>query len=239
MKWLILRLMLAIFVVLAMTAGSVQANTVTLNFDNITGNSAVNAAIGENQFSADITEVGTNQVLFTFRNTGTQASSISQIYFDDGNGTLLESAQINNSSPGVDFIQPSTGQNNLPGGNNLNPPFESTKDFRVFSNPPANGVNPGEALEILFNLQNGSAFGDVLAALALTSANPDDWLRIGIHAQAFRGKREFCEQSGPRTRYHHWAEHVCRGRRPVRLVPPEARGVSRPKRATNPLRPPL
>ena len=45
--------------------------------------------------------------------------------------------------------------------------------------PPANGVNPGDSLGILFDLQTGKTFSDVLADLA-TGA-----LRIGIHVIAF------------------------------------------------------
>ena len=41
------------------------------------------------------------------------------------------------------------------------------------------GVNPGESLGILFDLQPGSAFGDVLAQLVSGE------LRIGIHVQGF------------------------------------------------------
>ena len=43
------------------------------------------------------------------------------------------------------------------------------------------GVDPGETLGVVFNLNGGGTFADILAELT----NGD--LRIGIHAQAFVG----------------------------------------------------
>jgi hypothetical protein len=40
-------------------------------------------------------------------------------------------------------------------------------------------------LTIRFDLQIGKAYNDVLTALALTSTNQDDWLRIGLQVQGF------------------------------------------------------
>ena len=150
----------------------------TLSFDCISDNNAGDCLIGETQLSVDVTDAGPGQVLFTFNNVGLDASSIADVYFDDG--TLLGIASIDNSDPGVAFTQ-GASPGNLPSGNNATPPFVATAGFTADSDAPAqpNGVNPGESLGITFDLQSGGNFADVLAELA----NGD--LRIGIHVQGY------------------------------------------------------
>ena len=52
-------------------------------------------------------------------------------------------------------------------------------------------MNPGETLTITFNLVAGQDYDDVIAALALSGANPGvdvaGGLRIGIHVQGYAG----------------------------------------------------
>ena len=71
-----------------------QANAALYSFYNITNNDAGDAAIGEAQLSVDVTDNGGNQVLFTFLNSGPEASSITDVYFDDNSGQLLSIASI-------------------------------------------------------------------------------------------------------------------------------------------------
>jgi hypothetical protein len=135
-------------------------------------------AIGEEQLFVEIIDLGSNQVNFIFTNMGPSASSITDTYFDDG--TLLGIASIDNTDPGVDFAQLAAPPN-LPGGNNLVPPFATTAGFSADSNPPAqpNGVNPGESLGVTFDLQGGGVFQDIIDELASGE------LRIGIHVQGY------------------------------------------------------
>ena len=153
------------------------AQAVTLGFYNISANNVGDASIGEAQLFVDVTDPGAGQVLFTFGNTGPAASSITDVYFDDG--SLLGIASINNSA-GVDFSQFASPPD-LPAGNNASPPFVTTAGFSADSNPPAqpNGVNPGESLGVLFDLQGEQTFANVLSELGDLS------LRIGIHVQGF------------------------------------------------------
>jgi hypothetical protein len=170
------------------------AFAVPFGFDNITGNSVGNAAIGEAQLSVDVTNPGAGQVLFMFSNTGPAASSIAAVYFDDGPPqSLLGIASIQNGS-GVSFSQ-GASPGNLPGGNNASPAFVTTAGFSADSNPPRqpNGVNPGESLGITFNLQGGQTFDDVLTDL------DNGALRIGIHVQGFTdgGSESFVNTPAP------------------------------------------
>ena len=169
----------------AMALGTAPvANAVPFGFDCITGNVAGDCAIGEAQLSVDVTQSG-SQVLFTFSNSGPDASSITDVYFDDG--VLLSIAMITGSA-GVDFSEGASPPN-LPGG----APIGFSATFALDSDPPAqpNGVNPTETLAVLMNLTAGSTFADVLADLG------DGTLRIGIHVQGFAtgGSESFVHQS--------------------------------------------
>jgi hypothetical protein len=157
---------------------SVSASAVSLGFGCISNNLAGDCAIGEAQLSVDVSDAGGSQVLFYFTNSGPSASSIADVYFDDG--SLLGIASIDNSSSGVSFSQNAT-PSNLPAANNASPPFVTTAGFSADSNPPVqpNGVNPGEYLGIVFDLQSGQTFADVISELT-TGA-----LRVGIHVQGF------------------------------------------------------
>lgn len=137
-----------------------------------------NAAIGEAQMFVDLTDLGSSQVSFTFRNTGPEASSITDIYFDDG--VLLELLSIDDSEAGVSFARLAKPEN-LPSGNNLMPPFETTDDFSLDSDNPVqpNGVNPGESVSVTFSLKPGTDFDDLLSNMETQD------LRIGIHVQGF------------------------------------------------------
>ncbi|MHC4657962.1 MAG: PEP-CTERM sorting domain-containing protein [Planctomycetota bacterium] len=124
---------------------------------------------------------GVGVVDFTFYNESLVDCSLARIYFDDG--PLLGIASITNG-PGTFFSQP-TSPNDLPNGNLLDPPFETTNEFCIDGDPPLSdsGVNPvdaGEPLEwvrIIFN--RDGEFSNVTDALN-TGA-----LRIGVHVIAF------------------------------------------------------
>jgi hypothetical protein len=160
----------------------VSAQALVYTFDNITNNAAGDAAIGEAQLWVDVMDVGFNQALFTFGNTGPDYSSICDVYFDDGSllgiAGLIDVDDGVGGNSGVDFTQFAMPYN-LPGGQNIG--FNTTAGFSADSDPPVqqNGVNPGETLGILFNLQLGQTWDNVIAELG-TGA-----LRIGIHVQGF------------------------------------------------------
>jgi hypothetical protein len=134
-------------------------------------------AIGEAQLFVELVNMG-NQTEFLFTNTGPDASSITDVYFDDG--TLLGIATVTNTLGFVEFSE-SASPPDLPGGNNVSPPFVTTAGFSADSDPPTQplGVNPGESLGITFDLQVGGVFDDILDELDSGA------LRIGIHVQGY------------------------------------------------------
>jgi hypothetical protein len=172
---------------LVMLAGAATANAEMYGFHNITGNSATNAAAA-GQFSLEVTGAASNDVLFTFRNTGPMASSITDIYFDDG--VLRNVVSITDSGGGVSYSE-GASPGNLPGGNSLNPRFNSDRRFFSFdSNSPTQpmGVNPGEFVSIRFNLDWGYDADDVIAGMnSFLETGVESWgsIRAGIHVQGF------------------------------------------------------
>jgi len=162
--------------VAAVLWAATSAQAVQFTFYRLTSNGGL--VNPEGQLFADVTPNG-NLVDFKISNAGPIASSICDIYFDDG--TLLDLASINwGSQTGVSFDDPAT-PGDLPSGNTASPPFVTTQDFSADSNSPhleANGVNPGEWVTITFSLQNVQTFDDTIAALN------DGSLRIGLHVQA-------------------------------------------------------
>jgi len=180
--WRKMLLVLVGIVCLLMT-GQVQATLInygSYGFENITHNDTGNATIGENQLLVDILaeSILANQVVFKFDNIGSEDSSITDVYFDDG--TLLGTASIDNSNPGVSFSQ-NASPGNLPGGNDINPPFVAIAGFTADSDSPIQlmGVNPGETVSIIFDLQSGGTVQDVIDEIN------NDELRIGLHVQSF------------------------------------------------------
>lgn len=173
--------------------GAAPASALVVSFACLTGNDAGDCAIGESQLSVEVTDVGNDTIRFHFRNTGLDASAISEIYFDDGSLLLL--ATITNG-PGVDFVQDATPPN-LPGGELAVPPFQVTEGFLAEStpSPTTNGVGPGEWVKIDFSLQNGQTLADVIAELGSGE------LRIGVHVIGFEsgGGESFVNVPEPST----------------------------------------
>jgi len=167
-------------------AASASADTITTyNFEQITnnGNSDV-----ESQLTVQVIDLGGGQVGFKFFNNVGTASSITDIYFDDG--TLLGISTISDfdgAGTGVSFTAPAT-PGNLPGGGSLVVPFVTTAGFSLDStNPPvARGVNGAtEWVMVTFNLKDSKTYADTLAALA--QATGIGGLRIGLHVQGIGG----------------------------------------------------
>lgn len=174
-----------------------QVQAYTVNFScvpNMDSIDATDCGIGEAQFSVDVSAYGSNQVLFNVINSGPEQSSIAGVYFDDG--TLLGISTIidagNGGDAGVDFVQDMAAPN-MPGWDQVLPTFEATASFTsVAVNPAAhNGVSEFETLGIIFDLQAGLSFADVLTDLE-TGA-----LRIGLHGIDFldEGSESFVNAS--------------------------------------------
>ena len=153
----------------------------TYSFVNITNNNAGDAAIGEAQLSVELFDLGTG-TQFVFSNSGPEASSIADIYFDDGTTAIFNApmllGNIDNTDPGVSFA-PFATPPVLPGGNAVS--FSVTAGLSADSDAPVqpNGVNPGETVGITLSYLGGVDFDDVVNEFASGD------LRVGIHVQGF------------------------------------------------------
>jgi hypothetical protein len=149
----------------------------SLGFDCITHNLAGDCAIGEAQLTVDVSNPGNGKVDFAFHNIGLEASSITDVYWDDDN--LLSFLSITDT-PGVEFSQ-GANPGNVPGASGASPKFHATRGLTSDSEPPTmpNGVNPGEVLLIRLKLRNGNTYADAIQDLE------DGSLRIAIHVQGF------------------------------------------------------
>ena len=157
------------------------AGAVVFPVNCITNNNATDCATAEAQLSINIQSLAAGFIHVTFNNTGPNASSIADVYFDDI-GDFIGPASASNplvyaQSAGVDFgIGASPG--NLPGGNAIS----FSADYSSDSNSPTqpNGVNPGEFLTIQLALNSGASLSDVLGGLGST-------FNVGMHVQGFAG----------------------------------------------------
>ncbi len=161
-----------------------------------------NGAIGEAQLSVTVTDPGGGQVLFTFNNSGPYASRIDQVYFQQnsailGTFSLIDADDGIGGDPRVDF-SPGATPGDLPGGElvgfaaNMGLTADSDPTGLSASKPYKPGVDPGESLGMLFNLQDSYAYGDV------TSGIENGGIRIGLHVQAFAncGSESFVTGNG-------------------------------------------
>lgn len=138
--------------------------------------SPANGAIGEQQLSFTISDVSEG-VYFLFMNTGDQACSLTDIYFESSLGTLESLISVDDSYEGVSFSQ-GANPSNMPRWEKVD--FEPILGMTTDSDSPAvslNGVDPGEWLGITIGTQ--ANLDQVCQELNNQS------IRIGIHVQAF------------------------------------------------------
>lgn len=144
------------------------ANAEIFSFLKITNNNPKDLS---GQLSVNVTDAGGGLVSFEFLNNVGIASSVTQIYFDNGSGSLLSGLSVGTET-GVNF---STGGSppNLPAGNTIS----FTADYLATADSPVapNGINSAtDSLQLL----GSGVFANIIAGL--TSGD----LRIGLHVQA-------------------------------------------------------
>lgn len=160
----------------------------TLGFGGCSLNSPGDTAIGVAQFRVEVYPWGTNQAMFVFYNSGTEQAVIEAVYFDDG--VLLGISDLydlddptdpnSNPNTGVDFSL-NASPPNLPSPNCVVPSFGNLVVYSADADspPPAKGIGPGEFLGVVFDLQPGATYQQLLAGLDAGV------VRIGVHAIAY------------------------------------------------------
>lgn len=161
--------------------------SVTYSFDHIPEEDDVSVniedgLIGESQLFVEVSKVidpddDSEQVLFTFINTGDEPCFIAGVYFYDG--VLLDIAALIDADEGVTYLpagdedvdfdenaligDPGKGISDYIG--KLVVGYEMVDDAEADNPSPTWGVNPDESLGVLFDLTTGSEYDDVLAGL--------------------------------------------------------------------------
>jgi len=164
---------------LVVLAGTANADSVSLSFYNITNNGNSDLS---GQLEVIVSDVASEPELvdFTFKNHVGIYSSISEVYFDDGNpaGSLFDAWLF--SQTGASFVYGSASPGDLPGGNTLSDPFEVSAGFLADAQGnPVNGIDAeSDELVIRGELINGMNFGDVMERLE------NGLLRIGMHIRS-------------------------------------------------------
>lgn len=170
----------------ALLASVSLADSVDVGFTRISSNADENV---EAQFNLRIeTVVGDTSVVdFTFTNDVGIASSISEIYIDNGSptGEVLDSGSIFAQS-GTDFEWGTANPGDLPGGNGLGDPFDVTPGLLGDAQGnPSKGIDAfGELLTIRIAFQGGKSFADILDGLM------DGSLRVGLHVRSIGADEE-------------------------------------------------
>jgi hypothetical protein len=175
--------------VVALIAGlllATQVQAFTLSFYGITGNDSSGSAVADGManLKMQVIDIGSDKVSFKFSNNS-NFSSLTDVYFADG--ALLGISGIHSSS-GVKFSS-GASPGDLPGGQDITTPFNTTAGFLADSDAPVpkNGVQNSDAtnewLAIDFQLLPTKTFADVVTALTLPVGS--DWLRVGLHVQSF------------------------------------------------------
>ncbi len=158
-------------------AGAAAASPVEFGFTRVEPHNApVNPG---SQFKMLVDTVSASQVSIKFTNAVGIASSISEIYFDDAMDSLLGSI-ASLTQVGTNFTSGGANPGNLPGGNNLTPPFQADSMFSADAQGnPSNGIDTaGDSLTMIFNLKSSINFTDLLNALN------SGGLRVGLHVRA-------------------------------------------------------
>ncbi len=176
---------LAGFATAVLAAPLANAASVDLSFVRISNNADENVA---SQFSVSVSEVAGDMTVVDFiitNSVGIQ-SSISEIYFSNGNPSALFSAGSIVEQVGVSFSFGSASPGDLPGGASSDPPFTVSLGFLADAQGnPNNGINHSDDLvRIRMTLNVGMDFDDVKSALE------DQSFMIGFHVRSIGDDEE-------------------------------------------------
>ncbi|OUL35236.1 hypothetical protein BV372_11785 [Nostoc sp. T09] len=159
----------------ALATTSVPAAAVTFGFNNIAGGDTVGDAY-KSDFSFDVTQSGSDKVLFKFLNNSSGTNALKQFAFsvDNSISSLLSNMMVDIGNVGiVDF---DANPQNLSQSNNISG-WDGTTFGGGTSGANKNSVQSGEALGVSFSAN----YNNVLAALSAGK------LQVGIHVGSLPG----------------------------------------------------
>lgn len=158
---------------------SSQAASVDISFTRLTANAAENVA---SQLNATLSTVSgqPGMVDFIFTNNVGVDSSVSEIYFDNGNPAMHFASGAIVGQVGTEFVFGGADPGNLPSGENMDPSFNATSVFSSDAQGnPSKGIDTStDLLTIRMTLLASLTYQDVVDALESSD------LRIGLHLRS-------------------------------------------------------
>lgn len=189
-------LITGLFVAAVLVLLPARSEAVAFSFSCITDVSAANCSTGETQFLMDvINPAGPGNIAFRFQNTGSVSSSITDIYFDEPPAGFLPifsqgalAFQSFQQSSGVNYTT-TANPSVPPGWTSVLPWFIPSESFDSAGSTTnaivANGINPGEWLQINFTLAAMTSYQNVINMLNTGS------LRVAVQAYFGGGRESF------------------------------------------------
>jgi hypothetical protein len=161
---------------------SLSASAATVNFQCLDNNSGTCGTNVAPYITASLNDLGGGQVQFLFSNSLPTAGRIREAFIDEGSNNFFSTFTITPTT-GTSFVVFTSGT--LPGGNGA--PYSFTTDHGAGrTGGAANGVDPGETLDLRGTLNPGFTFANILSNLALGPLSTNS-LRLGAHVQSLPG----------------------------------------------------
>jgi hypothetical protein len=153
------------------------AGEIRLGLKNITDNETANACIDRSYYFVDVIDISVRQVKFTFYNHEPGTGCITRIYFNDGDLCSL-SVQIVMDAEAAEE-QPDTCLTTTGSCQSVPRPYHDSTTFQAVRDCPNkaggetahDGICRGESLGVVFELQAGITFADIIAALSRGKLN--------------------------------------------------------------------
>lgn len=141
---------------------------IRLGFKNITGNRAAGDCAGQSHYFVNVTDVCARRVMFSFFSREPGTCSITNIYFNDED---VFSISVHIVTDAEAAENPSNHRFTPAGSHRYVPqPYHDSTTFQVVWGYPSgadndDGINRDESLGIVFDLQAGVTFADIICAL--------------------------------------------------------------------------
>jgi hypothetical protein len=156
---------------------------IRLGFRNIAGNESCAGASRKPRYSLDVVDTGERRVMFIFSNREQDASSITDIFFNDEElfsiSVQIKPITDTRENPSRTIPCLTTNHHYVPEPYHDSTSFQLTRSGEYGADTDARfcGINRDESLGIVFDLQAGVTLEDIISALGKKELN------IGIKVQ--------------------------------------------------------
>jgi hypothetical protein len=155
---------------------------IRLGFRNITGSNRMDTCECPSNCHVDVTDLSTRQVRFTFTNREPDNCCITEVYLNDGDLLSIAVQIVSETDASEDpsnSLSPDYDHESAPRPYHDSTTFQAVRSRIAAADPEAiyDGICRNESLGIVFDLQAGISFADIINALSGGKLN------IGIKLQ--------------------------------------------------------